>query len=174
MDLSTITRDGIAIKDGDVVRVFIRWTDDPNLLKNPSITCLNPEASDEDKVYERVFRNREIFLANQRDAAIQLHLRGGVRPITVIGANGLSSIKDHQLKSWHIRDDSYRVGTEVLLETNYHKIRKELGDAMNVRFVHGCSSAGTWCCLICLVPFLPRAVRRPMVQTMRSRMRSRH
>lgn len=142
MDLATVTENGLVVRDGDIVRVLARVTDDPGILNDPSITCLNPKAPEVERVYQKEFKRRKVYLPDEHDLPIRDYLRGGVRPILVIGANGYSSVKDAHLRAWHVGELAYRVAVETALETIYARVRDELGEAVDIRFVHGSSTQG--------------------------------
>jgi len=146
MDLTTITENGLAIREGNKVRILVKGHgDDSDILelKDSSITCLNPDAAEDERVYEKIFAHREIYLSSEEKLAVDRYLKGGVKSIAIFGANGLSSIKDINLKAWHISHDKYRIAVETTLEVAYLRMREELGEGVDIRFVHGCSTQGT-------------------------------
>ncbi len=144
MDLSSITKEGMVFCEdtkGKRMVVLTLGTDDPNLLGDTAITCLNPEAQPGERIYRKVFTRRPIYLPDQYELACA-HLTGESRESLVVGMNGYSSITNQDARAWHIDPDAYRIGVEQLLATIIVQIRTELGEDVQIALVHGSSTQG--------------------------------
>lgn len=139
-DLSTIPYDGMVIRERDRVRILVKKITDRDLLTDSRVLCLNPEAALQHRVYEIVFVHRQIYLASERERAIHQHLHNEVQPVVVLGGNGLTKISDEDLEHWHVHPDGYRVGAEQIFLTSHLRMKQELGDGVDIRFIHGCST----------------------------------
>ncbi|GEM_PF-692648 len=164
IDLSSITQNGLVTRDGDVVLVLIKKDMSSLLGRDPLVTCLNPEALEPERVYQKEFRqrgvvhsgNRGIYLPNEYDLAIQDHLRG--RYVLRLAMNGYSSIKPEQCRAWGIAPGAYEVACRHLLKTVWRYLRGQFPD-LDIRFLHGSSDMGVDRAII----EAAKELRRPML-----------
>ena len=139
IDLSTITRNGLVIREGTTTKVLIKADFASMVGRDPTVVCLNPEAPAEDKVYQKTFTKRCVYLPEEYDLAVQHHLRG--RYVLVLAMNGYSSIKPEQCREWGIQVGAYEVACRNLLKTVWLHLRREFPD-LDIRLIHGSSDMG--------------------------------
>ncbi len=140
IDMSMITEHGLVIRDEERThRVLVRKDMSHLLGKDPAVTCLNPDAPENERVYQKVFTKRRIYLPSEYDLAVTNHLKG--RYVLVLAMNGYSSIKPEQCAAWGIKPGAYEHACRNLLKTVWATLRKEFPD-LDIRLVHGSSDLG--------------------------------
>jgi len=110
-----------------------------HLLREPGVTCANPDATEEERIYQKVFSKKRIYLPDEYDRAIAEHLAG--RDAFVIGMNGYSSISEMKCREYGIDPGAYEIACEQLLAFAIKSLRATFPD-IDVRVVHGASAMG--------------------------------
>ena len=109
------------------------------LLKEPGVTCVNPEAPEADRIYRKIFTKKKIYLPDELEAAISECLPNRYR--MVLAMNGYSSIKPAQCAAWGVKVGAYEKACSVLLDYTVNKARSRFRD-MALCCVHGASDMG--------------------------------
>ncbi len=130
-------------KEGEIHRnpdksVVVRAPGGPHLLNEDGVTCENPDAPEGERIYQKTFYHRKIFLPEEFDAA-QMYING--RDVIRLGATGYSSIKPAQLAEWGLKPGAYEAAVQALIIAQARTIAKTFEGA-KIKLVDGASAMG--------------------------------
>lgn len=128
-------------EDGSVV---VRALGGTHLLSEEGVTCENPDAPEGERIYQKTFHNRRIFLPEEFDAA-QTYLSGS--DVIRLGATGYSTIKPEQLAAWGLKPGAYEAAVEALITAQARAIAGNF-DGTKIKLVDGASAMGVDLALI--------------------------
>jgi hypothetical protein len=103
------------------------------------VTCLNPGAGEADRIYEKRFFKKPIYMPRDYERAVREVLSG--KDVIVIGMNGYSSLTDEQCRAWGVRPGAYEAACAGLLEAACAEL-SEAFPRIDIRFAHGASDWG--------------------------------
>lgn len=131
------TRDGIIYAHPDDGRtVYVVDVRNNKKALDYGASCLNPDAPEEERVYRKVFRRKQIYLAGDFERALQEHLVG--ENVFVIGMNGFSDIKEDQARRYGVKLGAYEEACKAILVSTVRRLREEF-PGVEVRLVDGAS-----------------------------------
>lgn len=105
----------------------------------PGVTCLNPEAAEGERIYEKSFYKKPIYMPREYDRAVREVLKG--KDVVVLGMNGYSSLTDEQCRSWGVQPGAYEAACAGILRSAYEVLTKNFPH-IDIRFAHGASKLG--------------------------------
>jgi len=115
------------------------------LLSQPGVVCENPEASEGERIYSKLFADPEkrIYLPGEYDLAVAEVLARGpaAKNVLRVGANGYSDLSLERCRAWGIKPGSYQEACFGLLLSMYEALCRDY-PGVDVRFVHGASNVG--------------------------------
>jgi hypothetical protein len=123
--------------DSDTVAVSIKGA--THVAQLPGVVCLNPEAPEPSRLYEKKFFDKRVYLPGQYDEAFSEHLLGA--NTVVLGMNGYSLLSDQQCRAWGVKPGAYEAACSQLLQEVYSALNRVF-PGIDVRFAHGASNTG--------------------------------
>lgn len=103
------------------------------------VVCLNPDAREAQRIYEKRFFRKPIFLARDYKRAYDSVLKGP--DVVVLGMNGYSSLTDEQCRAWGVQVGGYEAACAGILRATYKHLIANFPE-IDVRFAHGASDLG--------------------------------
>jgi len=134
---SQLREHGRVYREG--ARTVVEIMGKAHLLSEPGVTCANPDAPEAERIYRKVFRSKQIYLAHEYDRAVAEHLHG--HNVFVIAMNGYSSIGIAKCREYGIDPGAYEAACERLLAHAIVALQTALPD-IDVRVIHGASAMG--------------------------------
>lgn len=131
---------GRVFRDGEEIIVEIRGKS--YLLNNPDtpgVICVNPDAPEAERIYQKRFRVRRIFLPDEYEAAVTGVLSGN--DVVVLGANGYSNLSAARCQAWGIQPGKYEAACKAILVSTIQMIQERFCGA-RIKMVHGASYMG--------------------------------
>ncbi|HBP00221.1 MAG: hypothetical protein UU48_C0006G0007 [Candidatus Uhrbacteria bacterium GW2011_GWF2_41_16] len=110
-----------------------------HLLNEPGVTCLNSDTLEGERIYQKIFLRKKIYLPDEYEQAVAENLKG--RFVLVLAMNGYSSLRPQQCAAWGVQVGAYEKACEVLLTQVTNWLRQQFPD-IDVRFIHGASDIG--------------------------------
>lgn len=102
--------------------VIVEAKGDPSCVKYGAV-CINPDAPDDDKIYRKEFRNKQVYLFDEYEQVVRI-LRSN--PATfVLSMNGYSSLKEDWLRKYGIKKDDYEYTCVAILKRIIDGLRSE-------------------------------------------------
>lgn len=134
--VTNLSMDGEIIRDGD--HVIVRVAGETYAANEPGVTCLNPGAPEAERVYEKIFRQKEIYLPEEYDQAVGAYLSG--ENIVVLSMNGYSRLSPKHLLQYGIKEGEYEAACAAVLRYILRHIPEHL--KAEIRLVYGASDLG--------------------------------
>ncbi len=103
------------------------------------VVCLNPEAKEAARIYEKRFLRKPIFLARDYRRAYDSVLKGP--DVVVLGMNGYTSLTPEQCRAWGVQVGGYEAACAGLLRATYKHLVANFPE-IDIRFAHGASDLG--------------------------------
>lgn len=130
--------EGTIWRDGDDVVVEVTGGSESR-GDQPGVTCANPNALPEDRVYRKVFTQKPIYLSDEYDRAVTGHLTG--LDVVVLAMNGYSRLTDDQCRDWGVHPGAYEAACKALFVGVISSLQREF-PGVDVRIAHGASDMG--------------------------------
>lgn len=112
------------------------------LLKDPNVqgvTCMNADAPEPERIYQKRFINRRIYLPDEFELATTSVLNG--HDVVVLGANGYSNLSPARCQAWGIQPGKYEAACKAILISTIKMIQDRFTGA-RIKMVHGASNMG--------------------------------
>ncbi|MFH1174574.1 MAG: hypothetical protein V1725_05535 [archaeon] len=106
----------------------------------PGVTCLNPSDPEPNRVYQKAFSQKQIYLPSEYDKAISEHI---AHPDNfVLSMNGYSRLSKDQLNKWGIdQEGAYEEACRALLSHAIKHLKTKFTGAQ-LKLIHGASDMG--------------------------------
>lgn len=131
----TISQNGEVVREDGVTKVRIAGK--AHLLSIEGVTCLNPDAPEPERIYEKSFKRKRVLLPGDADALKVLQGEN----VVVLGMTGYSSIKPADCQAWGIQPGAYEAACARLLTTVIDQLRAEF-PGIDLRIADGASDMG--------------------------------
>lgn len=105
----------------------------------PGVRCLDPEAEEEKRIYEKVFIKKKVYLPGEYDQAVSEQLKG--KDIVVLGMNGYSGLSDELCAAWGVKPGGYEAACAAILRSTTKLLQAKF-PGVDIRFAHGASDLG--------------------------------
>ncbi len=132
-----IAKDGIIERDGE--GFVVKVSGKPYLQGMPGVTCENPDASENDRIFVKRFAKKRIYLPDQYEQAVKENLTGN--DVIIIGMNGYSSLTPDQCRAYGVQPGAYEAACEGIL-MNVCEALEATFQGMHIRFADGASNVG--------------------------------
>lgn len=123
-------------KDGAVVVEFIN---EPWSLEQEGVTCINPDVPEKERIYQKIFHNKPIFLPDQYKQAVQETI---FYPDNfIISMNGYSQLTEKHCREYGIQQGAYEEACAGILRAVIEHLRLKFHSAQ-LRLIYGASDFG--------------------------------
>ena len=123
------------LPDGSVVVTVTKkpWGD------LPGVSCLNPDVLEKDRIYQKTFKQKKIYLPHEFDKAIEEVM--AQTDSVALSMNGYSQITDEQCKRYGVQPGAYEEACSAILREAIVRLKKTFSGA-NLKLVYGASDTG--------------------------------
>ncbi len=118
-DIKYVCDGSVRKEDGIVV---VEAKGDPSCVDYGAV-CINPDAPEKDRVYRKVFKNKQIFLFDDYTKVVSI-LRSNPASF-VLSMNGYSSLKKDWLTKYGIKEKDYEYACIAILKSIIDRLRLE-------------------------------------------------
>ncbi len=130
--------------DGTIERkadgsVLVTVLNEPYSLNLPGVRCLNPDAPEAERQYQKEFRSKPIYLPSEYDLAVAE--RVAFQDNFVVSMNGYSRITAEQSVRYGIQEGAYEEACRALLTHIIEHLKNRFSGA-NLHLIHGASDMG--------------------------------
>lgn len=131
-----IGKDGIIFRqEGNTV---VQVLGSEGSLKYGAI-CINPDAPQEDRIYQKTFYKKPVYLPNEYDSFVKEHL--SFPDNFVLTMNGYSYMGEEHLLRYGIKDGEYEAACEAILKNAIKHLRMKF-DGARLQITYGASDMG--------------------------------
>jgi hypothetical protein len=127
-------KEGRIFREGN--RVIVEMIGASHLSSLVGVECLNPDDSEEKRIYRKTFTRRKIYLPGEYDQAVAENLSG--TDVLIIGINGYSVLTPEQCLAWGVKEGAYEAASEAILIKTIKSLANKI-TGITVRIVHGAS-----------------------------------
>lgn len=111
----------------------------PHWSQEDGIVCINPDDPEEERIHQKTFRIKPIYLPTEYDRAISERI---YHPDNfVFSMNGYSQIKDEQCVRYGIQQGAYEAACAAIMRETILHLREKFTGA-HLRLIHGASNTG--------------------------------
>jgi hypothetical protein len=128
--------------DGDIFRkngeVIVQAKDAESSIDYGAI-CINPDAPEKERIYQKTFVKKPIYLPDQYELFVKEHLSSPDN--FVLTMNGYSSIREEHCIRYGIKPGQYEAACEAILKNAIKHLRKKFAGA-RLQVTYGASDMG--------------------------------
>lgn len=117
----------------------VQMTGNTSLANVPGVTCLNPKKPEGSRIYEKIFRNKRIYLPPEYEKAISENLPPGDN--FIVSMNGYSRITEEQCFEYGIKPLAYEEACKAILRKIVETVRNTMKGA-KLQLIDGASRIG--------------------------------
>ncbi len=130
--------------DGTIERredgsVLVTVLNEPWSKNVPGVSCLNPDAPESQRQYQKAFHVKPIYLPGEYDRAIAEKISSPDN--FVVSMNGYSRITDEQCIRYGIQQGAYEEACRALMSHTIGHLKKKFTGA-HLRLIHGAADLG--------------------------------
>ncbi|MBI2483140.1 hypothetical protein HYV74_03095 [Candidatus Uhrbacteria bacterium] len=134
-----LSAEGTIRREDGLTIVEVPWKSGKHALGEPGVTVVNPDAEESDRIVQKVFARKMVYLPEELDRAIAIHV--AYPDNFIISANGYSSLKPADLARYGIPPGAYEEAVKAMLRSAIAHLRRKF-TAAQLRLVSGASAMG--------------------------------